>query len=185
MALGSVLKAGRKAKGLTLQQLADRVGAKLSSIVKYEMAGEKHGNYPPVPMLAKLAVELDLPPALLLAETLEDEESRNQLRTRELEAAQSLVNAFGAFSSVVGALNLSLDVGREALAKILGPLEILPTRLQDDALYALDPKSYFAKLTGTENGPDHGSQGPGRRNSPTNNPDAAPTASTRKSKGSP
>lgn len=184
MSLGAYLKAGREERGLTRKELAEKVGANVNSIVKYERAGEQYGQFPPVPMLARIVAELDLPPAAVLAEALdEDDPAREHLRTRQRKATVGLYKLYLEIIDIFGALDATLDNTREQMRNIIGPPQTIPEDLRDffsqGGMYSVYDKREFIELDEqleNENGPDH--DDPSRSQSSTEEPEAVGAAPT-------
>lgn len=93
MSLGQKLKQAREKKGLTRQEFSDLAGINVNSLSKYERAGEKSGQYPPMPVLARMVRFLSIVPESIFAAVAEDEETRAYFSERRVRSLVPLALA--------------------------------------------------------------------------------------------
>lgn len=193
MGLGNLLKNGRNAQNLTRQQLADIVGANVNSIAKYERAGKKNGQYPPLPMLAKITKILRLPTSEIFAEVSEDEEDKKYFKTGPLRSLAPVLSTLFWMEEIWSDMDVNLSQAKDELRTVL-PKRVDRDQFNKDLLQAFPAERdfrrtlldnfFFAEDTSQQqNGPDQ--KDPSRSMKPKNNAEAVSAASTRPKKGKP
>ncbi len=110
-----MLKIGREQRQLSRKQLAELIGANVNSIAKYEKAGEENGQYPPLPVLARLTSELNLSPARIFAEVAENPKDKEKFLTGWLRPLSAITTAFYSFEEIWAGMDAALHEIREDL----------------------------------------------------------------------
>jgi len=187
MSLGSLLQKGRDAQRLTRQQLADLVDAKVPSIAKDERAGEAHGQYPPMPMLAKLSKVLKISPNVLFAEVSEDQADKDYFLESTLQAYLKVAETMHWFEQLSADIDMFVETAERNIKSVL-PDKISPEIFEkaiadrydkDDARsHVIRDFFYEGQPFNMENGPDH--EDP-NRSEETLNQEAVDAASTSQS----
>jgi len=77
LSIGSLIKSARKEMGYTRKEFAEITDINENSLVKYERAGEEHGQYPPLPVLARIITQLEIDPVSVFEEALLEWEKAN------------------------------------------------------------------------------------------------------------
>lgn len=188
MSLGSLLQKSRNAQGLTRQQLADLVDAKVPSIAKYERAGEPHGQFPPMPVLAKLSRVLKISPNVLFAEVSEDQADKDYFLEGTLQAYLKIAETMHWFEQVSAEIDTFVETAERNIKSVL-PDNISPEFFEkaiakryekDDARsHVIRDFFYEGQPFDIENGPDQ--EDPSRSKKTLNNQEAVGAASTSQS----
>lgn len=163
MSLGSFLKFGRNNRKMTRKQLAEMVGANISSISKYEKAGEPGGHFPPIPMLAKITRALDMSSTDVFAMACEDPDDRDHFLTAAMSAQLPLIQTLNWFESISGSIDAEVEEARNKLKSSL-PMntdrELLKLAIkrefpdwEESVRYEIEP-FFFGDVEETENGPN-------------------------------
>lgn len=198
MSIGSILQAARERQQLTRQELAERLSINVNSLIKYERAGEVHGQLPPLPTLARLCSHLDIDPRVIMAEAAEDEIDKSAILDRHLEEVRSVLTAFDKIKSLSDAVTLSASRLLHSIEVSEGSSLETPNRLrekypedmelaralttlgyltEDEAQQYLSENELLNELY--ENEMDGlGLNNPDRPSDSTTNTEAAPTASS-------
>ncbi len=192
MSLGILLKKARKKRGVTRQQLADEVRVNINSIAKYERAGEKNGQFPPLPTIARLCVALNVSSADVFLAVCETDEERNFFQVRMVHTLEKLASIFYYLEDTVASMEIPMEIAHDQL------IELLPAKPDnekfEEMLALAYPKGRGSGLirnlyTGKfhkpkeaeENGPDQ--KDPSRSINSKNNTEAVDAAPTRPKKG--
>jgi len=191
MSLGKLLKNGRAAEGLTRKQLSALVGANINSIAKYEQAGEVNGQFPPLPMLAKIVSVLNLSPSEVFSVVCEDDEDKQHFKTAPLRTLAPLIQGIHYLENVMGDIEINLDEARRELKSAL-PNRSNREQLQQDLIETFPGERNYKRTiidrfffgrdtTAQKNGSDQ--KDLSRSTKPKNNAETVEAVSTNLTKG--
>lgn len=110
MSLGSTLRFARERKKLTRQELADLSGVNVNSIAKYERAGERNGQFPPLPILARFAMLLGLSLEKIFTEVADDDDVRKYFEQRKVRSIVPVAMAYNWLDEISGDLYVRMDM---------------------------------------------------------------------------
>tara|TARA_E500000305_G_scaffold99084_2_gene91049 strand:- start:1327 stop:1860 length:534 start_codon:yes stop_codon:yes gene_type:complete len=150
--VGKTLKRARTQKGLSRAKVAEFIGISPNSLVKYELAGEDGGQFPPLPKLVRLCELLEIDPRLIFDIIRDNDDFKGKRDKfdfnyyfRDLNNEWTMEHLYGQ----IGVINVDIGGIYESIS-------------------ALSEKIDKLSLPTKENGPDH--KGPSRR---SKNPSAA------------
>lgn len=164
MSLGDLIKTAREAKSLTQKELSARLGVSLASVRKYELAGEKYGQYPPFQVLAKIAVTLEIDPRLVLAEGLENKEEKIKIIGRHISSINKMMDLEEQIEIAMERLDDALAEVREYISSdkevLLRDMDLFTGMNFDTSRFAVEDfrrKSALKLKNEKQNGPNQNS----------------------------